>query len=337
MLLLGLLSAAATGTTGCGFNGGAFVGAQGGFNHIEIKRLAKDKAINKDDAKKLVGIFSSVGTFDFKNTATDKDAYNNTKTFEGTTYRVKVDLTDAKSAAGDDLKAAGQKIADAIKAATLTADARQAKTVEVVLLQDGTKADFSAVAANLAATDALKALSDNKAQEKTIDALVASEAEAKYKSNNGFVGVHAGYLGRVNDKFLAGGLVEGNWVFGQDMKVDSETQKDTAARFGANLFLRAMFSLTNNVFAGADLGASFQEIRKKKDGSTSNDSKDKESKWFWGPAARLVLGVALTDNILATATAGGVFPVKQDHFNKDFKAKYISWNGGVGISYAFGG
>jgi len=173
--------------------------------------------------------------------------------------------------------------------------------------------------------------------------LVKADGEQKYSSNNGFAGIHAGYLGRVNDKFLVGGLVEGNWVFGQDMKVDSNAIKDTNARFNVNVFLRALFNMTEKFMVGADIGFSGQEIRQPKqnaavDANGKTKSSDKESKWFWNPAARLVLGVALTENILATAHFGGVFPMmKQDSLDKSVKAKYSNFHGGVGISYAFGG
>jgi len=75
-------------------------------------------------------------------------------------------------------------------------------------------------------------------QKAAAKALVNAEAEGKYTSNNGFAGVHAGYLGRMNDKLLIGGLVEGNWVFGKDLKLDltDAEVKDTAARFNVNAY-----------------------------------------------------------------------------------------------------
>lgn len=330
MLILLALAAAGAAPAGC-FNGGALVGAQAGFSHIIIKRLAKDKAISKDDATKVIDAIIAAAGGNVDLFTADSSSTDTTK------------ITDDKA----DVYVSVPKGADADKIAQATAD-------ELSKLKSNSKLTISSITYKIDAADnwatyfdatgkAASVLKDAFAKTvltdfaKNKDALVKTrvndDAEMKYTSNNGFAGLHVGYLGRVNEKFLVGGLVEGNWVFGQDMKVDSTAEKDTSARFNANLFLRAMFNLTGNFMAGADLGVAFQEIRTLKEvGKT-----DKESKWFWGPAARLVLGVALTDNILATAHFGGVFPIKQDHFRKDFKAKYSNFHGGVGISYAFGG
>lgn len=335
LTLLALASAA--GTPSCGFNGGALVGAQAGFMHIMHKKLAKDGAITKDMADTKVKLFAdavgAAAAYDFKDSATDKAAYDNTKDFDNEVYTLKIDLTALK-AAGDDLKAAAGKVVDAFNTALRSESFAKAKTVKVLVLHDKAKADFSTVSLNT--QEAVKAAVTDSERTRLSKSFVDADAELKYTSNNGFAGIHVGYLGRVNEKFLAGGVVEGNWVFGQDIKQDSVSLKDYSARFNANVFLRAMFNLTEKFLVGADLGASFQEIRKPKDVQTGTTT-DKESKWFWGPAARLVLGVALTDNILATAHVGGVFPIKQDHWDKSFKAKYSNFHGGVGISYAFGG
>lgn len=328
--LLGLVLASTPASTGC-FNGGAFVGAQGGFTHIMLKRLAKDKAITKDEAEKQVKLFAEAAP-SFVEKSAKKADYDDVKTFDADTYSVKVDLTDLKTATGDDLKTAATRVVDAIKAAVKTDDGRKSKSVKLLVLQDKAAADFTG---SLAGADAFKDFKDEKKRDAFAKELVNSEAEAKYTSNNGFAGLHVGYLGRVNDKFLVGGLVEGNWVFGQNLKEDKEELKETKARFNVNVFLRAMFNLTDKFMAGADLGFSGQEIRQEKEVG----KKDKESKWFWNPAARLVLGVTLTDNILATAHVGGVFPMmKQDSLkDKSVKAKYSNFHGGVGISYVFGG
>jgi hypothetical protein len=335
LTLLALASAAGAAPAGC-FNGGALVGAQAGFSHIEIKRLAKDKAISKDDADKVFDALASIltATFEGADNNTDEGKKTTTTDKDGNT---KVYVSISKDAKADDVAAAFKKEIDGLR------NSSTLKITSVTLQTDPTEAGaWTNGGANFDAAgkptgilaDGIKKATDALGKKDDFTKVrVALDAETKYTSNNGFAGIHVGYLGRVNEKFLVGGLVEGNWVFGQDMKVDSTAEKDTSARFNANLFLRAVFNLTGNFMAGADLGVSFQEIRTLKEvGKT-----DKESKWFWGPAARLVLGVALTDNILATAHFGGVFPIKQDHFKKDFKAKYSNFHGGVGISYAFGG
>lgn len=339
MLLSTLLLATAGTSAGC-FNGGALVGAQAGFMRAILKQAAKATPIKEDEAKSKIDSLAAAGI-----AVSSKDAY--AKASEGLdkdlNYTIKIDANGLDKTKDEDKKALIAKYVAAFNAASVAEGIKTAKTVKVlVLVNDEAAKAFGDADLNTARSD--KSVTDLLTEEnkkKLAKALVASDAEVKYTSNNGFAGIHAGYLGRVNDKFLVGGLVEGNWVFGQDMKVDSNAIKDTNARFNVNVFLRAMFNLTEKFMAGADLGFSGQEIRQLKAplaAGTTAKSSDKESKWFWNPAARLVLGVALTENILATAHFGGVFPMmKQDSLDKSVKAKYSNFHGGVGISYAFGG
>ena len=314
--LLALLSAGSA--PAAGFAGGALVGAQAGYSYINLKRLAKDKATTKAQADAAVGVIAAVVDASF---TADANA--------ATKYDAATDTLTVRIEKGDDAAAAVQKVTDAVSGYAKTVKVLNVVVANAVLNADTKIGDTAADAAV-----AFKAAFAKSKSEDVSKTFVNAEAEGKYTSNNGFAGVHAGYLGRVNDKFLVGGLVEGNWVFGKDLKLDLDDKevKDTSARFNVNAYLRAMFNLTDKFLAGVDLGVAGQEIRKLKEAGKT----DKESKWFWGPAARLVLGVSLTDNILATAHFGGVFPVKQDHFDKDFKAKYTNFTGGVGISYAFG-
>jgi len=324
--LLGLVLASTPASTGC-FNGGAFVGGQFGFTHVKLKQeaKAKDKAITKEKADKIFDVLDNAQyeALDGKNEA-DKDKIKQYKEKEfdkGTARLVFANIDEIEEKLRTLLSKEGGK---------------EGSLQKVIFYVETDATDKVAV------TDqAKKKVQDAIGKEKKefSEKLVAADGEQKYSSNNGFAGLHAGYLGRVNDKFLVGGLVEGNWVFGQDMKVDKEKKDDVKARFNVNVFLRAMFNLTDKFMAGADLGFSGQEIRQPKAAQTAGDKKtDKESKWFFNPAARLVLGVTLTDNILATAHFGGVFPVmKQDSLDKSVKAKYSNFHGGVGISYVFGG
>jgi|GEM_PF-6171126 len=322
--MLSLLALLSAGTApAAGFAGGALIGAQAGYSYINLKRLAKDKAITKDEAGKLYdAIYTSLTT-----------AANYTP------YDTVADAA-AIAALKDDEKAgtvvvkvsSPKKVEDYVQAFETLKGKRGVKVVQVAVVTDAAgKGAFNAGVI----VAGIKTELDKVKRDDVVKALVNEDAEGKYTSNNGFAGVHVGYLGRVNDKFMVGGLVEGNWVFGKDLKLDltDKEEKDTSARFNVNAYLRAMFNLTEKFMVGADLGVAAQEIRKLKEvGKT-----DKESKWFWGPAARLVLGVSLTDNVLATAHFGGVFPMmQQDHFDKSFKAKYTNFTGGVGISYAFG-
>ena len=333
MLLSTLLLATAGTSAGC-FNGGALVGAQAGFMRANLKQEAKAKPISEADAQSQVTKLLAIAPA----FSTDADAFAKIQESKDDTYNVLVNLSSFDNATDAGKASAGAAFVAALDKAFKSDSFKTAKTFTIQILNKTGKefaaADFSG----------LKVVTDFVAAENTkkiVATIVKSDQEVKYTSNNGFAGIHAGYLGRVNDKFLVGGLVEGNWVFGQDMKKDSVEQKDTSARFNVNVFLRAMFNLTEKFMAGADLGFSGQEIRQLKAGavsSSSTKSSDKESKWFWNPAARLVLGVALTENILATAHFGGVFPMmKQDSLDKSVKAKYSNFHGGVGISYAFGG
>jgi len=333
LTLLALACAGTPASTGC-FCGGAFVGAQAGFTRITLKKEAKAKAISKDDAGKLFDNITSSLKDAASYTAVTKADADTTKV----DAKVKLVRVDVKS--GDDAATINKAVSKALEGFTTTDGISALKgfdSVKVIVAGDTTApAAFDATAKTAVVADVTKNINTLK-RDDVVKSIVAADAETKYTSNNGFAGLHAGYLGRVNDKFLFGGLVEGNWVFGQDMKNDqtSQDEKDTKARFNASAYLRAMFSLTEKFMAGADLGFSGQEIRQLKEvGKT-----DKESKWFWNPAARLVLGVALTDNVLATAHFGGVFPmIKQDSLkDASVKAKYSNFHGGVGISYVFGG
>lgn len=343
LTLLALVSAAGTGST-AGFAGGAFVGAQAGFAHIEIKRQAKDKAATKEDAGKaydaLTAGLADAKSYTVYDSKADADDIKKIKDFDSGIATVKVTISD-KADSDAIVKAIGAALDDYKKNNIADIKSSDFKGVNIAILGNAGQ--------KIAATDdekakLAKAVSDVAAKNKKDDfvkEIVNLDAEGKYTSNNGFAGLHVGYLGRVNDKFLAGAIVEGNWVFGQDMKFDltSTTEPDTKARFNVNAYLRAMFNLTGNFMAGVDVGVSGQEIRTKKKDAAADNKSNNESNWFWGPAARLVLGVALTDNVLATAHFGGVFPIKQDHFKRDsgFKAKYTNFTGGVGISYVFGG
>lgn len=348
LALLTLLSAGSA--PACGFNGGALVGAQVGFSCMNLNVKAKEKGMTKEAAAKVAdaAIAAASGNVDLFTTdaATDK---NSTKTTDGKTD-VYVTIPAGKAgdadviakAIADELKQFKDSSELTISSMTFKVDAADAAAYNMWF---GPAAGAPAVApvralANSVLDNAFKksVLTDIvNGKDAFVKARVAVDAAKEYTSNNGFAGLHLGYLGRVNDKFLVGGLAEGNWVFGQDIKNkdDSNEKTETSARINMNLFLRAMFNLTEKFMVGADVGASFQEFRTLKEvGKT-----DKESKWFWGPAARFVLGVAFTDNILATAHIGGVFPIEQDSFKtiKDVKTKYSNIHGGVGISYAFGG
>lgn len=325
MLSLLALSFAGSAPAGC-FNGGALVGAQVGYMYLKLKQEAKAKPITKAEADAFYNVVrESLADEGMYAVSDDKDVIKSIKEFNEVSKVATLVITST-----DELKSEAlyKKLAGFAGL----------RGVRIVLLTDKAGKDkFDKAAAAKIATDFLGKEEDFSGK------LVKADGEQKYSSNNGFAGIHAGYLGRINDKFLVGGLVEGNWVFGQDMKVDSVAVKDTSARFNVNIFLRAMFNLTEKFMVGADLGFSGQEIRQLKSTATvaagaTAKSSDKESKWFWNPAARLVLGVALTENILATAHFGGVFPMmKQDSLDKSVKAKYSNFHGGVGISYAFGG
>jgi len=336
-LLVSLASAQAAGPA-CSI-GGAFVGVQGGYNYLMLKKEQAANPITEAQANKFLDVLTSIA---------------------GPTVTWQADDTITKSTAIDDKGIATVVVdisgidfskPDVLKAVTAAFDAERAKlqsdtnfkklssiasvtlkTKDVKMTTD-VRARLPIMQKNIA--DQMAKL-DDKEKAEAVKQLVQADAEIKFNAHNGFAGVHAGYLGRINPNFLLGGLVEGNWVFGQKLRVDTTAiSPETTARINLGIYLRAMFNLTESFMAGADLGFSGQEIRTAKAGSTT----DKESKWFWNPAARVVLGLALTENVLATAYFGGVFPMlKQDHFlDKTVKAKYSNFHGGIGISYAFGG
>lgn len=332
LTVLALLSAGSA-PAGC-FNGGAFVGAQAGFARLMLKKEAAAKPITKADADaKITSIMTAAGNITF---AADKAAFN--KPLAAGTYQVSIDLSDLNANVAADKTTAAQRVVDAFNKALADSNFKTATTVTVVALNSSVQGAAFTLQDLTGAKVVTDWLSADNAKKYSAN-LVAADAETKYTSNNGFAGIHAGYLGRVNDKCLVGGLVEGNWGFGKGLTPDGGVEdKDTFARFNAGVFLRAMFNLTHNFMAGADLGFAMQEFRQFKQDASGANTKDKESKFFWNPAARVVLGLALTDNILATAHFGGVFPMlKQDSLRSTaVKTKYSNWNGGVGISYAFG-
>lgn len=334
LTVLALLSAGSA-PAGC-FNGGAFVGAQAGFARLMLKKEAAAKPITQADATAQIKKITDAAGIANLILTIDKVVFN--KAPAADTYQVSIDLSDLKVGSADDKTKAAQRVVDALNKALAESSFKTAKTVTVVALNPATQADQFASADLAGAKVVTDWLSPDNTKKYSAN-LVAADAETKYTSNNGFAGIHAGYLGRVNDKCLVGGLVEGNWVFGKGLTPDGGVEdKDTFARFNAGVFLRAMFNLTHNFMAGADLGFAMQEFRQFKQDASGANTKDKESKFFWNPAARVVLGFALTDNILATAHFGGVFPMlKQDSLRSTaVKTKYSNWNGGVGISYAFG-
>lgn len=331
LTVLALLSAGSA-PAGC-FNGGAFVGAQAGFARLILKKEAAAKPITQAIADKafdtVVAALSNPASYTMYDAVADKAAVDALKDFDAGVATLKVPVAGATPAS---INAAFVAFVRQIPSA------QDLTSVKIALIGDAqAKANFANTLAAMVTAVGVEVAKIKKAD--VVAGLVAADAETKYTSNNGFAGIHAGYLGRVNDKCLVGGLVEGNWVFGKGLTPDGGVEdKDTFARFNAGVFLRAMFNLTHNFMAGADLGFAMQEFRQFKQDASGANTKDKESKFFWNPAARVVLGFALTDNILATAHFGGVFPMlKQDSLRSTaVKTKYSNWNGGVGIAYAFG-
>jgi len=198
-------------------------------------------------------------------------------------------------------------------------------------IEAGSKTDLNAVKKAFADkyTDAVKS--------ETVKTLLRLTNEVKFTGTTGLVGIHAGYLHKINACFGLGALVEGTWSFGKDLKIDSVEVKDFRTRFGANILARAAYFMTHNAFIGADLGVAVQEFRYLKPTATKAD--EKASKWLWAPMARAVVGFAMTDNLAVTVTAGGSLPIKQDFKDLglgDRKVKYYNVQGNVGVSYYFG-
>ena len=171
------------------------------------------------------------------------------------------------------------------------------------------------------------------------------ENKATDSSNNGFFGAHIGYLGDISEKLSLGGLVEGNFLFGSDIK-NQEIKGDTKvkARFNFSPYFRIVFSNCGRFMIGTDLGTTIQEIRFPKIDRKTNKEDGRKSRWYWAPAGRLVVGCSFTESILGTAFLGGALPmIKKDLEYLDgsttdsLKIKYGNWNVGLGVSYVFGG
>ena len=341
-LLLGTISAGSA----CGFKGGALVGAQAGYTYAQLKKLTKTGAITQTEAETAIGVLATAlttaTTYGFEKVAASGPATNYDAAvagYDSTTKTLTIKVGTKGDTAATNATVAALVVAEAQRyAANID---KGLTTVKILVVHNASTAPDGT---GVVAVDAVKNFDKKAASTKRFQ----MDAETKYTSNNGFAGLHVGYLGAMNDQFLLGGLVEGNWVFGQDMKNDvtSTTETDMALRFNANLFLRAMFKVQERFMIGADVGARFQEIRTKKLGTatTSTSSSDKDSKWYWAPAARFVLGFSASENVLATAFVGGSLPIEQDSVKtlggvdqSGSKAKYFDVTGGVGVSYAFGG
>lgn len=184
----------------------------------------------------------------------------------------------------------------------------------------------------------------------------ATKGKLEIKANHGFAGVQLGYLKRF-EKFGLGALVEGNYGFGSRLKlnipiIDQNSAEFGSASLGLNLaaYLRGVFFATDRLFFGGDFGLFAQVLKAKQKNTKNSVDQQKEvekiADLFYGPSVRAVFGIALTDHIVATATAGLVFNGKSagktmaekeraDKGQKQdpFKIEATSYQGSLGLSF----
>jgi len=318
---------------------GAGIGIHAGVVYNQIKQLAAAKTLTKDEATTAINTIGAQLTgLTVPTLLNDAQFAAAPSGLNGTALNIKVPV--ASMANADTAKA---YVLDQIKTLTkgLTADQIKAIATVTVNGQAGgtlTNSNLQTVVQGIAA-----GLSQAE-KDALISGLVDQFAEIKYTGTTGLIGAHAIYLHNFNNNFGLGALLEAFFEFSKNFKnkTSSAEFKDFTPRFGANILARFVYHISHNAFVGADAGLNITEFRYPNDKTkttNNNNSSNQSSKWLWAPMARAVVGFNLSNNLVATITAGGAYGFSSQDFKEigaTNKVKYYMVQGNVGITYFFG-
>jgi hypothetical protein len=318
MLIFALLSTVFAATHG--LTNSFFVGVQSGFSHNKIKRTSKTSATDLGIfwGNRLLKICRSLQAPDLSISDNNLQKFKNLSTLENGTFNIKVDLSSLSTANPEDVKKAIGIVEDAIKTAIKTThNISKIETILLRIFKQGNNDWNTALSQSICSKYTLLKPED-------LSKIIEEYAKTECTANNGFVGLHLGFLCPTKTNLSLGVVGEAGTMFGSKLKNETNTMPDCKARFTASTHIRALADLTTAVRAGFDFGVAFNEVKPTGGGT---------SKWFVAPSARFVVSLKIKENIMATAFVGKIFPMTKPDWDDTFKAKYKSVSGGVGVSY----
>lgn len=357
-----VLSAHVTSVSAQCFQGGKFiVGVQAGGKHILLHKFKKDKALSKEEVDKffddVLRMLGDENSYKLYNKITDTATVQTLESFDpdsvADTVTVKVFTDDTNITDETDMEALESifpnsmknPIQDAIRSVLKRLKpSKQIKNFRVALLTDIPDSIIGDVIVKDIKKDSAKNVAKNLRELKKDDIVrqwMLEDKEDKFRSNNGFVGMHLGYIHPVSKALAFGFLAEGDYVLGENVALikddDENIRKKIEPRFNVNLLLRTMVRLNDRAVAGVDMGMSFQEM--KMFTQTTLGKTKNSTVWPFNPTARVFMGIMLPGNTMATVYLGGTFPVFRQGEKSDKKGKEgvkVSLSGiSTGISFSF--